>query len=480
MPGKRAALLVGINSYWFGGWEKLKYAESDCDKLAAALSQTKYGLPRENMRILKGSDKASRNLPFRNNFLFGPLFETFVGDELDLFVFFFAGHGAEHEGRSYLVPADGVCGQTPDTCVPLSSVLERISRLPAKRRLMLFDMSHAGGVESPSFGLPASFAREAQSVRESVVLSACDIGETSLEHDYVKGGIFTHFWCEGLRRGVRASADGPITVFDVQRYAEERTVEFAVEVGHKQRPRIWANSPTIYIKPVGEAAPFPPFLNDQRSRTEVTIRALDRILSGSDATCLDTYCVRICAKRSSFAISDMELGSTENPQFHRLLLEERDKLVQLFKRGASLKAILTWNIHEWLDLTGSSRERARFRLVQLRNFFQEVLADEGLVSRATVVRSPISERNLLFLGTDYLFEGRKLQWQVGFDATELITDPDTINHEIVWFDTLFENELQHVSRARGLPEGPDRNRSLLEVVVKDLHEDISRLTGSPS
>jgi hypothetical protein len=257
-------------------------------------------------------------------------------------------------------------------------------------------------------------------------------------------------------------------------------VQFAGEVGHKQRPRIWANSPTIYMKPVDEAPPFPPFLNDQRSRTEVTIRALDRILTGSDATCLDTYCVRICAKRSSFAISDLELGYAEDPQFHRLLLEERDKLVQLFRRGASLKAILTWNIHEWLGMPSSARERARLRLAQLRNFFQEVLADEGLVSRATVVRSPVSERNLLFLGTDYFFEGRMLRWEMGFDATELITDPDTINQEIVWFDTLFENGLRHVCRTSGFADAPNRNRHLLDLAVKDLDQDISRLTASPS
>lgn len=480
MPGKRAALLVGIDTPWFGGWDKLKYAESDCDKLAAALSQPKYGLPREHIRILKGSDKAPSNLPFRNNFLFGPLFETFGSIDLDLFVFFFAGHGKEHKGRSYLVPVDGVCDQVPETCVPLSSVLERISRLPAKRRLMLFDMCHAGGVDGPSSGLPASFAREAQSVRESVVLSACDIGERSLEHDSLKGGVFTHFWSEGLRGGVRASVDGRITVFDVQRYAEERTMDFTSQLGHKQHPRIWANSPTIYMKPPGETPVFPSFLYDQISRTEFTIRALERMLTGPDASCPDTCCVRICAKRSSFAISDMELDDAENPTFHKLLLEERDKLIQLFRRGASLKAVLTWNIHEWLELPDPSRERARLRLIQLRDFFQEVLADENLVSRTAVIRLPLSERNLLILGAAYFFEGRKLRWEVGFDATQVSTDPDTINQEIVMFDALFEDGLQHACRTRGIPDGPDRNRSLLEVLVKDLDEDIRRMTASPS
>jgi len=480
MPGKRAALLVGINTPWFGRWDELKFAESDCDKLAAALSQAKYEIPRENIRILKGSDKAPSNLPIRNNFLFGPLFETFGTDDLDLFVFFFAGHGEDHEGRSYLVPVDGVYDQVPETCVPLSLVLERISRVPAKRRLILFDMCDAAGVDSPSSGLPASFAREAQSVREAVVLSACDIGERSLEHDSVKGGVFTHFLCEGLRGGVRAYADIPITVFDVQRYAEERTVEFAASLGYRQRPRFWANSAMIYMTPEGQYARPTPFLFDPTRRTEATIRALDRILAGWDPSRQGNYCVRICAKRSSFAISDTEPGHAKNRQFHKMLLAERNNLIELFRRGASLKVVLMWNIHEYLDLSGPSRKRAKLRFAQLRTFFQEVLADDSLIPRAVVIRLPVTERNLLILGTDYFFEGRQLGWHEGFDQTQVITDPDTINQEIDNFDKLFEGGLKHVCKTRGLPDGPDRNRSLLEVVVKDLDDAISRLTASPS
>ncbi len=482
----RAALLVGINNCWLEGWETLRFAESDCRKLADALCQPQYGFSHEDIRILAASQKEPRERPFRNNFLYGDLFAFTGNEQLDLFVFYFAGHGIEHDERTYLVPADGVCVHNRiskecepviETGIPLELILGRVSSVPALRRLIILDICRGGGIHGASPGLPRSFDREVARVREAVVLSACSIEEDAHECDKLNGGVFTHFWCEGLRGAVKPSPeDHSITVFDVQKYAEAKVHNWAISKGVTQRPRIWANCPVIYLTAQHQHPPLPPFLNDSISRTETIVRALQRLLYGPAPVSLDDYCVRIRAQLSSFAISESEPWSSKRLQLRDLLLEERDNLILLFKKGASLKVILSWDLDKYLGLLPeASADQVKARLLQLRDFCQETLADEELVLRATIIRLPTPERNLLLLGTDYFFEGRRLGIRMGFDATQLITDTDVIKREIAMFDALFEEGVKYVCGLHKIPARARRNQHLLEVIIKDLDKDIRRL-----
>jgi len=471
---RRVALLVGINDYWFGGWPRLEFAEGDCYKLAKALCRPQYGFSWEDVHILTGSNRDPSGQPFRNNLLFNNLFAKIADEPLDLFVFFFAGHGEELDGLSYLVPVDGVRGRIRETCVPLSSVVERVSELKARHKLMIFDICHSAGLRGKGPGLPSSFASEAQAIRDAVVLSACDVGEYSYEDRSLGGGVFTHFWHEALRD---LSSQDVVSVFDVQRYAEGKVIEWARRNGVSQRPLIWAlGTPTIYLAPPylpEERMPIPSFLADAVSRTEAIVRALRRVLLQPISS---DYCIRICARLSSFAVSEDEpedpLGGS---RYRELLLEERDALVKLFERGASLKVVLSWNFREYLTFPDASISKAEARLRQLRKFCRRILADEDLTSRATFVKVPIRERNLLFLGSDYLFEGRKLRVRGGFDATQVITDPEVIRQEVEMFDALFEDALDYMCRKRDLPVGRSRNRRLIEELIKDIDEDLREL-----
>lgn len=297
------------------------------------------------------------------------------------------------------------------------------------------------------------------------------MGEFSHEDLELKGGVFTHYWCEALRNVPYPPPD--FSVFDVQKYAEQKVHEWAKRNGVIQNPQIWAaHTPTVYLVP-REPTSFPPFLSDALSRTETIVRVVQSIL---ERPLPPNYFVRIRSTLSSFAISESEPLGYKSPQLHASLLKERDSLIQLFRRGAILKVILSWNLNEYLKHPDASMERAVARFTQLKNFCQEILADESSIARATFVRIPTPERNILILGTDYFFEGRKLKVRGSFDATQLITDPETIQREIAMFDALFDDAINYVCRTQDLPRGRTLNERLLKALVKDINKDLSRLS----
>jgi hypothetical protein len=486
----RAALLVGINDYWFPHWRRLQFAESDCTRLAAALSQPQYGFTPADIRVLTAANQNTRQQPFRNNLLFDGLFASFENQRLDLFVFYFAGHGVECDGRSYLVPADGIADRIPETCISFAALLERISRLPAERRLLLLDCCRHGPEQPPAAGLPPSFEQEAKGVRGAILFSACDVHENAHEPREIQGGLFTYFWCRALQGALRDR----LTVFDVQTYAQEEVGRWARERHYRQSPRIFcANCPVIFLTPRDEREAVPSFLSDSLSRTAHIVDVLHSLVNRPEPL-PSHYCIRIHARLSSFAIADHEPVAGEHPggadpaepqvqdrRVHGLLLKERDGLRRAFDRGATFKVILSWNLgayvghRDFFARAGFSLEKAEARLRQLCDFCRAVLLRADLGSRLTVIRLPVTDRNLLFLGNDYLFEGRKLRVGGGFGATQVTTDLDRIEREIALFDELFADGLHYLFPSGAPPDPSERNAALLRMLVQDLEGDLAQL-----
>ena len=69
--------------------------------------------------------------------------------------------------------------------------------------------------------------------RASVMLAACDSGETAREDERLDNDIYTHFLVEALRVGVDRNGDGAVTVSEAHDYARRMTYEYTAG---KQRP----------------------------------------------------------------------------------------------------------------------------------------------------------------------------------------------------------------------------------------------------
>jgi hypothetical protein len=308
------------------------------------------------------------------------------------------------------------------------------------------------------------------------------VGQLTHESDELKAGVFSYFFCEGLRK-LALKALTPISVFNVFDYADEQIQKWAQrnKVKQQPRPRMWPfNRPTVYLTPgqIPEDSEIPPTYTDEVSRTGGIVHVLEGLLARQKAIGGGKYCIRICAGRSSFAISPIEPPDKRRPELKALYLKERACLIQLLKHGATFKVLLTRprvSAPEMRTWDAAAFERNAARITQLRDFCQEVVMDPDLARRFCVIWLSIPERNLLFLGDEYYFEGRRLHVTQGFEATRVVTDAEEIRREMQAFDALFDSGIRYICAQGNRRFGRSRNKELLRAVIHDLEDDFKRL-----
>jgi hypothetical protein len=204
--GKRVALLVGINDYGKGGLSELRYAEADAELLGKALEDvggftTKLLLGKQ--ATIDGITNALRTF-----------YEDF--EEIDLFVFYFAGHGESipKTDQHCLHCYGSECGDTVNTL----ETTEWVNRI--KRRFIKSDIiiildacrNHLlrKGRGRDNKGLPHSLRdglkeisvrslEEKPSLDEKMptpryifTLLSCQVNQVSYEDDDWMHGIFTY------------------------------------------------------------------------------------------------------------------------------------------------------------------------------------------------------------------------------------------------------------------------------------------------
>jgi hypothetical protein len=153
-------------------------------------------------------------------------------------------------------------------------------------------------------------------------------------------------------------------------------------------------------------------------------------------------------------------------------------LIALFEQGACLKVILSWNLEDYLRLPDMTRAKARARMSRLLDFVEMVRNNENLLARATMIRIPVSERNLMFLGDDYLFEGRNLKIGGAFDATQVITDPVTIQQQISLFDSLLASGLDYIRERHRLGSSNNLENKMIEILAEDIRSELRQVEAN--
>lgn len=226
-----------------------------------------------------------------------------------------------------------------------------------------------------------------------------------------------------------------------------------------------------------QALTVPDFLDNRLSRTLHIASALQDMLAGLPAE--HEPCIRICAVMSSLAITkDSAWAGPGNDEYLQLIENERDQIEALFEKKASLKILLTWNMHDIAGWPEKSRADAVTRLKRLRSFCEKTLGDARRTQRAELVHARLRERNLLILGNKYVFEGRKLSTDEGFEATQVIKNNRRIGQEIEMFDILFNNARRTAQKALGIEKRNGVNRQLLLALIKRIDGDVAELEAS--
>jgi WD40 repeat protein len=244
-PGRKFALVVGINRYDSNNLRTLRYAERDVEELATTLRATGYDEP--NVHILtRGAPRTDRARLPDGKTIRADLAELLAGcGPRDTILLAFAGHGVHFQGDrdNYFCPADANL-KDRDTLLSFQEVLDLLEKCPAAVKLVLVDACRndprsdtaRGGAE---IELESIHFQPAALPGGMAVLFSCSEGEEAHEDDTLQHGVFFHFVIEGLRGS--AARGGRITVGDLSTYVMDNVTAFARSKQQEQQPNLVNN-----------------------------------------------------------------------------------------------------------------------------------------------------------------------------------------------------------------------------------------------
>jgi len=243
IPGRRYALLVGVNDYTY--FSDLTFCNADINNLSQALQQS--GFDARDLTVLRDGLPDHHLLPYRNNILtqVKNLLESVRAN--DLVIVAFSGHGVHLDGKSYLCPADAQLDRADETMIPLDRLYDLLQECQASQKLLIVDACRndptPSGTRSPA-GIEQTneFTRSLQQQQPpagTMLFNSCAPNQFSVEDPDFKSGVFMHYVIEGLRGAADADKDMKVSLFELYRYAEYETKT------HVRRTRNLVQTPVL-------------------------------------------------------------------------------------------------------------------------------------------------------------------------------------------------------------------------------------------
>lgn len=238
---KKVALLVGVSQYRDARIAPLRFVQRDTWALADCLRQT-CGF--DDVRVLAEAVAPQPDDVIR-------AIESVAVDlrAEDTFLFYFAGHGDEQNGKGYLLMPRAVPGFPSIGSLPVEVLKEAIGNLEAKQRIVLYDACRnnpqAGRGEEDNL-MGQAMARDiAATVRSSSkpwgstsLLAACSRGQRAHDWDEKQHGVFTYYLVEGLSG--RAHTERGLTFEDLAKYVQHQVGRWCERMpGHRELQHPW-------------------------------------------------------------------------------------------------------------------------------------------------------------------------------------------------------------------------------------------------
>jgi helicase len=223
-------LFVGIDRYESPQINWLACARRDAIALHALFGDTLGG----TSTILLDEKATKRNIT-----------ESFTAfsecDEEDVVVMAFSGHGSEtHE----LVTYDANVSNLPESGIPLQTLTDWFSRIPAKNVICILDCCFSGGMGAKALhldSLPRSMASTASlldhlSGQGRLILTASLAAEKAWENQQRGHGLLTFHLLKGLRGAEEVVQGGKIAVYRLLEYVTQRVISDSATLGKVQHP----------------------------------------------------------------------------------------------------------------------------------------------------------------------------------------------------------------------------------------------------
>lgn len=207
------------------------------------------------------------------------------------------------------------------------------------------------------------------------------------------------------------------------------------------------------------AKSLPSMLQGALSRTKQIVEYMERQLASPAG--VQNLIIRIQAGFSS--LSNVGYWDSKNQgdrEYGQWLEKERDLLIKMIEKGATLQAIIYPPRGPWTMQIGA---RCRKRFDKLLEFLNE---RNVCLDRCEFVTSTEEGPNLFFFGEDILFEGHKTGIEGGYGWTMIYTDKIYLLTRLTIFDMLFQSAKKHTLATYGtaISLNSEDRKLLLEAV----------------
>lgn len=212
-PGRKVALLIGVQKYDGTGLNNLKFAEKDMTDLGASLTKLGYQITLVTKSEYKRTDLGYLD-PIAENIRDQLKAVTRNRNQEDTILVAFSGHGVhlKSTNKFYVCPAN--CNlEKPETLVAVDDVMATLGQCKAGSKVLLVDACR----NDPTDGKAATDGRLESQTRPlipdppggTVALFSCSKGQISHESETFQHGFMTHFVIDGLN-GKAANKTGVI------------------------------------------------------------------------------------------------------------------------------------------------------------------------------------------------------------------------------------------------------------------------------
>jgi len=261
--GKCWLVAVGVDDYILPSVPDLQFANGDAKLLTQAFVDVAK-IPPAQTFLMTSDSIIEDNLPRTTNIAYRLGWLKDKCKPEDTVVFYFAGHGANIEGESFLMTEEAdnrSVGTLQASSLKAAILADHMSKIPARRILMILDCCRndpsgqkSNVLSSVTDSFSADFALKGNKERNAT-LFACSIGERSWEWKEKQHGFFTYHLAEGLREGA-VEPDGRITVSKLEQHLVS-TVPTSTQKysGARQMPQMFYQGQTLKDWTLATTAP---------------------------------------------------------------------------------------------------------------------------------------------------------------------------------------------------------------------------------
>lgn len=233
-PGKRYAVLVGVNEYADASIVRLATPRNDVTELGKRLERSgwsKVFVLRDDLDYRNQDFPSRTNIENRLNLL-----ADLVKPE-DTIFFFFSGHGVSDSRGATILPVDASLSRLEATGIPVSSIINTFNSRGLRKVVLAIDACRES--VSTTKGLSVVGINDGSAVTAAALtLYATKAGWYSYEDANGKNGVFTRFLLEGLdgtADGKGGPPDGMVTFQELASWLPEATASYALDKGIRQQ-----------------------------------------------------------------------------------------------------------------------------------------------------------------------------------------------------------------------------------------------------